>query len=203
MTENRDQGDMPAPDHTPMPYQQPMPGQYPGSGQGPYPAAAPPKSRIGGNIGLGILLVIVVVIVGGFFLFRDRLSNEVTSLQVGECFDQPAQGVTQVSEVQRQPCNDPHSAEVIAVLLHDAAPSAAYPVVSGFNDFIAEKCVPVFESYTGRTFATETELSLGYFQPTLSGWTGGDRGFTCYVSRSDEAKVTGSLRAGSQATASP
>ena len=202
MTASRDQGDMPAADQTPMPYQQPMPGQYPGPEQGSYPAAPPPRSRTGGYIRLGILLAIVAVIVGGFFLFRDRLSIEVTSLQVGECFDQPAQS-TEVTDVQRQPCNELHHAEVIAVLVHTAAPSAAYPVVSGFNDFIAEKCVPVFQSYTGRTFATDTELSLGYFQPTLSGWAGGDRGFTCYLSRSDGAKVTGSLRAGSQSTASP
>lgn len=197
-----DQGQMPGSDPGQAPSYQPLPADYGGPTQASYPQAPPPKSRRGEFIRLGILLAIVVVIVGGFFLFRDRLSNEVTSLQIGECFDL-AEGVTEVSEVQRQPCNDPHDAEVIAVLIHPAAASEAFPVVSGFNDFIEEKCVPVFETYTGRTFATDTELSLGRFQPTLSGWGGGARGFTCYLSRFDEAKVTTSFRAGPRSTASP
>lgn len=204
MTASRDEGDMPVSDQTPPSYQQPMPTQPPGPTQGWYGAAPPPPpSRTGSYIRLGILIAIVAVIIGAFFLFRDRLTNEVTSLQVGECFDKPAEDVTVVTDIQRQPCNEPHDAEVIAVLVHTAAPSAAYPVVSGFDDFILEKCVPAFDSYIGRAFATDTELDLLYFHPTLSGWAGGDRGFTCYVSRVDKAKVTRSLRAGSQATASP
>ncbi len=198
-----DQGQNSSPDPGQAPPYQPLPPDYGGPAQSAYPPAPPPKSGRGGIVRLGILLVIVVVIVGGFILFRDRISNEVTSLQVGECFDRPAAGVTEVTDVQRQPCNEPHDAEVIAVLVHTAAPSAAYPVLSGFTDFIEEKCVPVFDSYTGRSFATNTELRLGWFEPTLSGWAGGDRGFSCHVSREDGAKITGSLRAGSQATPSP
>ena len=190
-----------SPDQAPgqTPYQQPVPDQYPGPTQSPPPVAPPARNR-GQYIRLGIGLLIAVVVIGGFILFRDRMSNEVTSLAVGECFDQPAQGA-EVTDVQRQPCNEPHDAEVIAVLVHTAAPSAAYPVVSGFNDYIQEQCVPVFESFTGKTFP-DTELGLSYFQPTLSGWVGGDRSFVCYVSREDGTKVTSSLRAGSTPNAS-
>lgn len=185
----------------PDPPQTAVPDTQPGEAPAPYPernlndhamATQSPKRR-SGYIGTVIVVVIVAVAVGGFFLFRDRLSNEVTGLQVGECFDLP-QVETEVDDVQRQPCNEPHDAEVIAVLVNPAPATEAYPVVSGFNDFIEETCVPVFETYTGRAFATDTELSLGWFQPTLSGWGGGDRGFTCYLTRVDDAKVTGSLR---------
>jgi len=157
------------------------------------PPPPPPRSNRGTWIRAAILLVIVAVIVGGFILFRDRLSNDVTSLAPGECFDEPTAEET-ITDIQRQPCNEPHDAEVIAALTHPADPSAAYPVVSGFDDYIRENCVPIFESYTGRTFPTETELDLGYFRPTLAGWGEGDRGFSCYLSRSDGQKLTASLR---------
>lgn len=143
-----------------------------------------------------ITLGLVVLIAGGVSLGCDRISGEVAGLKVGDCFDRPADPDATVTDVQHQPCSDPHDAEVFAVVTNDAPPSAGYPVVFGFGDFIQEKCVPVFETYTGRTFATDTELDLGYFQPTLTGWGNGDRGFTCYLSRTDGAKVTGSLRAG-------
>lgn len=198
-----DQGQSPNADPGQAAPYQPLPPDYGGPAQSAYPPAPPVKSGRGGLIRTAIVLGIVIAIVAAFFLFRDRLSNEVTSLQVGECFDRPAAGVTEVTDIQRQPCNEPHDAEVIAVLVHTAAPSAAYPVLSGFTDFIEEKCVPVFDSYTGRSFATNTELRLGWFEPTLSGWTGGDRGFSCYLSREDGAKLTVSVRSGPQATAVP
>lgn len=125
----------------------------------------------------------------------DRISGEVTALQVGECFDEPA-GSTEITDVQHQPCTEAHDAEVIAVLVNNAEPSAAYPVVFGFGDYIQQNCVPIFESYTGRTFVTDTELDLGYFRPTLSGWGDGDRGFTCYVSRTDKTKLAATVRSG-------
>jgi len=182
------------PEGTPAPYQEPNPNEYAAPNQVPYQGAPPPAKRRSGAIGTVIVLLIVALAVGAFFLFRDRLGNEVTSLQVGECFDLP-QGQTEVDDVQRQPCNEAHDAEVIAVLVHPAPATEAFPVVSGFNDFVEEKCVPVFETYTGRTLATETELNLGWFQPTLSGWGGGDRGFSCYLTRVDDAKLTSSLKA--------
>ena len=197
-----DQGQNPNSDPGQAHPYQPLPPDYGGPSQSAYPPAPPVKSGRGGLIRTAIVLGIVIAIVAAFFLFRDRLSNEVTSLQVGECFDQP-QAETEVSEVQRQPCNEPHDAEVIAVLVHPAPPTEGYPVVSGFDDYIEENCIPAFDSYTGRSFQTDTELALRYFRPTLTGWGGGDRGFTCYVARADESKLTVSVRSGPQATAAP
>jgi hypothetical protein len=169
--------------------------QYPNQyapGQPPFPAG-PPKRR-GPAIGTLIVLGIVAIAVVGFILFRDRLTNDVTSLEVGQCFDKPAVATQEVSDIQRQPCNEPHDAEVIAVLIHPAASGESFPVVSGFDDYIADNCVPVFETYTGRSWETDTELNMGYFQPSLTGWNGGDRGFTCFVSRADGQKLTNTVR---------
>ncbi len=136
-----------------------------------------------------------LIFVAAFAAGCDRIGGEVAALQVGDCFDEPSAG-SEITDVQHQPCTEAHDAETIAVLVNSAEPSAAYPVVSGFDDYIQQNCVPIFESYTGRTFVTDTEFDLGYFRPTLTGWAGGDRGFTCYVSRSDGAKITASLRSG-------
>ena len=130
------------------------------------------------------------------------LPGAVTDLAVGDCFDEPAtEG--DVSEVQHQPCDQPHDAEVFLVLQHPADSSAAYPVISGFDDYIAENCVPAFATYTGRDFESDTEYDLGYFRPTLTGWGEGDREFTCYISRADGAKLTAPVRAGAPQSASP
>src|SRR5688500_13436623 len=76
------------PDQGPaQPGQGPTEPGYPG--QPAYPAAPPPNKRPSW-LGAAIVGIIVALLVGGFFLFRDRLSNDVTSLAVGECFDTPA-----------------------------------------------------------------------------------------------------------------
>lgn len=139
------------------------------------------------------VLLIAIIAVGGF-IFRDFIGGAVTDLRVGDCFEMPAD-TAEIDDVQHKPCNEPHDAEVIAVLTHPAERTAAWPGSSGFDDFIRENCVPAFQSYTGRAFATADELDLGWFYPTQGGWQDGDRGITCHILRVDGGKMTGSLRA--------
>jgi len=129
----------------------------------------------------------------------NMLPGAVTDLKVGDCFDMPP-GDGDVSDVQHRPCNEAHDAEVIAVLTHSAANGEPYPVVSGFDDYVTENCVPAFETYVGRDYETDTEFALGYFHPTLTGWGEGDRGFSCHVTRDDDQKMTSSVRGGGQAS---
>jgi hypothetical protein len=168
----------------------------------PYITEAPPfqpqpsysgPSRLS-LIPLIIILAVATAIGAGFFFFRDRVANDVTSLAQGECFDVPTDE-DEISQVQRQPCNEPHDGEVIAVLTHPAPPGEAYPVISGFDDYIQENCVPAFQAYVGPQSGTAVEYDIGYLLPTLSGWNDGDRRFTCYVSRSDGLNLTNTVRA--------
>ena len=104
---------------------------------------------------------------------------------MGECFDAPTDQTAEVSDVQRQPCNEPHDAEVIASLTHPAPASEPYPVVSGFGDYIQQNCVPVFNSYTGRD-CPDAELTLSFFRPTPTGWaaaTAGSPASCCATTR--------------------
>ena len=134
-----------------QPYQQAPPGQWSPEMQQPppgYGAPPPPKKSNRGRIIGAIVLAVVVIGIIGFFAFRDRLPNDVTSLAAGECFDRGTE--TTVSNVQRQPCNEAHDAEVVVTLTHPADSTVAYPVVSGFNDYISANCIPAFDSYVGR-----------------------------------------------------
>lgn len=140
----------------------------------------------------GILLIIAVVVVG-FILFRDRLPGTAADLQVGECFDQPAES-TEISDVQRQPCNEAHDAEVFLVVDHPAAAGETYPISLTIDRFVVEQCKPAFFTYSGLDFDTETVLDISYFYPTREGWDDGDREVTCYIVRVDDTKLTGSLR---------
>lgn len=157
------------------------------------PPAPPNKGRRSGLIIFGVLAVVLVLILGGAYLLRDRLSGNVNELAVGDCFDEPT-GAQTITDVQHQPCTSSHDGEVFAVLTHPAGSSEPYPVVSGFDDYIQQNCIPAWEAYTARTWATDTELSLSYYHPTVTGWGDGDRGFTCYTTRVDSAKLNGSVR---------
>lgn len=173
-------------------------GYYPQPGQ---PAWTPPpqKRSRAGLVALGVIILLVVAIVGGLYVFRDRISGEASGLQIGDCIDLPTSG-GDFTDVQHQPCNSPHDAEVIMVLTHPAAAGEAYPVVSGFDDYIEQNCVPAFRGYTGRDYQSDTTLELGYFHPTMTSWSNGDRGFTCHVYRIDRQKMSASVRAGAPAS---
>lgn len=141
-----------------------------------------------------IMLVIVVAVVGGFVLFRDRLSGSADALNVGDCFDVPS-GETTVSDVQRHPCNEPHTAEVVGQGdFQTTGGDTSYPGLTAFREFAGELCVTSFETYTGRNADTEEEFTLGWFYPIEQGWTSGDREVTCYATRLDETPFTGSLK---------
>lgn len=151
---------------------------------------------------LGVLVILIVLIVGGLAFFRDRIGGNVNSLAVGDCIDEPSSS-SSISEVQHQPCTDPHDGEVFALIVHPAANGAAYPGASAFDDLVRQQCLPAVQTYTARTLEEidAAGLSYAYFYPTTTSWTdSNDRGVTCYIAKSDGTKITGSVRA---PTASP
>ncbi|MEO8626245.1 MAG: septum formation family protein [Candidatus Limnocylindrales bacterium] len=160
------------------------------------PAPPPPAPKRNNRLGIVILVIVAAVVIGGIAyvaLTRDSSTGGVDALQVGDCIDQPA-GSSTITEVQHQPCTKPHDGEVFALLTNPAAADEPYPVVSGFDDYIQTNCIPLWEAYTGRTWSTDTELDLNYLHPTLLGWGNGDRGFTCYLTRLDSAKLNASVK---------
>ena len=139
-------------------------------------------------------LILVAALAVGGFVFREHLVGAADDLRAGDCVDLPAQ-MREFSEIQHRPCAEPHDAEVFLVFDHPADKQAAFPSRPTAEAFVVEQCVPAFEAYTGRDYQADPDYAFGYFQPTQSGWADGDRGFTCYLVRMDDGKITGSLRA--------
>ena len=142
-----------------------------------------------------VRIAILVVIAGGAFVFRDRLSSNAGELQVGDCFDDPA-GATEIHDVQHHPCTEAHTAEVV-YLGKLAGDKSSYPTDTVVEAWVRTNCLPAWESYTGKSFEAEPVLSIGYYQPTPKGWSGGDRDVICYAAREDNGMLTTSVRKGS------
>jgi hypothetical protein len=137
-------------------------------------------------------LACMSAVVGACSLFGGQASDS-TQLNVGDCFDQPAQ-VTDSSGVERRTCAEPHAAEVIAKTAHPAVAGAAYPTVDELRGFMQATCMPAFGDYTGSSFVPGSGMDFGLFYPLEPAWNNGERGVTCYVFRVDGSKFNGSLR---------
>jgi hypothetical protein len=191
------------------------PGPGPGYQQPSYPppgptyVQAPPiqPQQSGRRTGLLIFVTLAVVIgliLGALYVFRDRISGDVNALAVGDCIDQPT--TTAITDVQHQPCGEPHDGEVFALIVHPAANGTAYPGTEAFRTLVVQQCLPQVQSYTGRTLdeIENAGLTYAWFYPTTSSWTeANDRGITCYLARLDEQKMTGSVKAAGGVSHSP
>ena len=142
---------------------------------------------------IGIIAVIAI----GAFVLRDRLSGAASDLQVGDCFDEPGGAATTVKDVQHHPCTESHTAEVIFVGNHPAAKDTAIPSDADRTDYIAQVCVPAYQTYTGKPFDLSNPnptYDIGWIYPTDDGWKDGDRGITCFVYRTDNGQMASSVR---------
>ncbi len=147
--------------------------------------------------GLIVIVVVAVIVVGLGFLFRDRVTGQAADLQVGDCFDIPADASASatVNDVLHHPCTDAHEGEVFAVLTYPGDSSAVYPTQDAFDAFAAAQCGPAFTSYTGLALSAPTNLEGSYLFPTPDGWTSNDdRKITCYLDDSTGQPLTQSMR---------
>jgi Septum formation len=159
-------------------------------------AAAPARpSSLGGLVRRFWWLILIVAVGAGGVFLRDYTSGSAGDLRVGDCFDEPPSAQTQVADVQHHPCGDAHTGEVLAIFTYDAPSGAAVPSTDAFDSFVGAHCVPAFEAYVGRSFEAATDVDMGYFYPSLSGWQHGDREVTCYLSAANGQPTRGSLRA--------
>ena len=170
--------------------QQPPPGPIPSpEPPTPEPPTAPPAkepSKVRTYITFGVIAVIVAVL--AFFISQNARADD---LAIGQCFDEPGRD-TDITTVVKHACTEAHDAEVFHVAEYQQ--DASYPISLSISSFIDDTCVPVFETYVGQSFETATEYDLGYFYPDREGWDDGDRTFTCYISRVDDAKLTQSVK---------
>ena len=130
----------------------------------------------------------------------DRVSQSALDLVVGDCFVEPA-AEAEVQEVQRAPCNESHSGEVL--LVGDYPDQDEYPGEAAFTSWVEANCLgEVFSTYTGMAYEDATEIEVSYFYPTSEGWGQGDKEMTCYLVPADQVPVSFSYRAGASPAAS-
>jgi hypothetical protein len=164
------------------------------------PPVLPPKrsrSRLRQFSGIIVIVVVAVIVVGLGFLFRDRVTGQAADLQVGDCYDIPADASASatVNDVLHHPCTEAHGGEVFAVLTYPGDSSAVYPTQDAFDAFAAAQCGPAFTSYTGLALSAPTNLEGSYLFPTPDGWTSNDdRKITCYLDDSTGQPLTRSMR---------
>ena len=117
----------------------------------------------------------------------------VISMEVGDCFDDPAGQATEVSEVDEVPCSESHDNEVYAVADHPAGDDAPYPGDEALEVYGIGYCLSEFENYVGISYE-ESRLDFTYLLPVRDGWEGDDdRGFVCFLYDLNFAKLTGSM----------
>ena len=136
---------------------------------------------------------VIVLIAGGAFLFRDRITGGADDLKVGDCFDLPTTATETVKDVQHHPCDDSHTAEVFFVTTHPAAKGAPYPSEAALHAYLSDTCTTALEVYVGAAKADLYEL--GAFYPTDEDWNKDERGVTCYLTLLDESPMTTSAKA--------
>ena len=157
----------------------------------PVETPAAPAAKRSDKLRLALILGgIVAFLAIVLFLVRDNQS--AGDLAVGTCFDEPA-GDADISTVTRQECIEAHDAEVFHV--GEYTEGSDYPISLALDRYLDGACVPAFATYTGEDFDTSEDLTIGYFYPSRDGWDSGDRTVTCYIVRSDEAKLTESVKA--------
>jgi hypothetical protein len=122
----------------------------------------------------------------------DRLALNAATLAVGDCFQEPQEET--IEDVQRSPCNEPHTGEVI--LVADYPAQDTYPSEEDFRTWVENNCVgATFEDYIGTSFDDTPEVTVGYFYPKQDGWDErNDRQMICYVAPVGGEPVSTSLR---------
>lgn len=173
-------------------------GWVPPEGQAP---AEPPIGAVGAGRRrlirrLAIPLIILVVVVGGV-IFRDRLTGNASALAVGDCFDAPngaaRDEIGEINDVQHHPCPEQHQFETFAVLKHPAAKSETYPGSQALFSWAEANCTAVFETYVGIPFQ-QSALGAVSIVPDEARWKDGGRTVVCYLGKPDGSPVTGSLK---------
>lgn len=128
----------------------------------------------------------------------DRLALNAATLAVGDCFQEPQEET--IEDVQRSPCNEAHTGEVI--LVADYPAQDTYPAEADFRAWVETNCVgATFEDYVGATFEDSEDVTVGYFYPKQDGWDErNDRQMICYVAPTSGEPISSSLRKSPAAT---
>lgn len=104
-------------------------------------------------------------------------TTHVSSLQPGECFDDPGEPTGEVTEIASVDCGEPHDNEVYALFDVEGGdlPGDDEVATSARNG-----CIGRFEDYVGVAYA-DAELFATWLYPSAASWEDGDREVICVL----------------------
>lgn len=185
---------------------------------GPPPGfSSPTPRRSGPRWGLWIgLAVVVAVLFGGAVVWMLAATSDddaaddpsasvqseafqgdtsVYDLTVGDCFDDPtmlSDELVEVESVDSVDCDEPHGAEVYAVVELPQGDGAPFPGDTEVAEAADELCLAEFDGYVGAAYE-DSALYYNYYLPIEESWAEGDRMVTCLLLDFDGAPLTGSM----------
>jgi hypothetical protein len=116
---------------------------------------------------------------------------DVWTLQVGDCFDDPADLDDVVFDVAALPCSEPHDNEVFSLVPIAGTFGETYPGDAALQEYSYEACIgEPFDSYVGTDYL-DSSLEVFTFTPSDESWDEGDREVVCVLFRLDFEKLTG------------
>lgn len=121
------------------------------------------------------------------------LPGSAPTANVGDCLDMEELGSV-VDTLPTVPCEDPHEAEVYAVL--DLESDAAFDQGTIDTDAF-DACEALFEDFVGVVYE-DSVIEIWYLYPDAAGWDAGDREVICTAAEidwetGDVVPVTGTL----------
>lgn len=146
----------------------------------------PVAARPAGGVLQRAAQVTVLVTLGLLAAACGPQEGALTSLAVGDCFDDPAATVD-LTAVPVVPCEEPHRYEVVGTEL---VPDRALPGVD-LGELALEACADRFAAYVG-VRPEASELRSAVLVPTPGGWEDGDREALC-LATDPEVSLVGSV----------
>ncbi|MEX2660017.1 MAG: septum formation family protein [Acidimicrobiales bacterium] len=135
----------------------------------------------------GVKVKVLLVLLG--VLGSAGCSSQVaTEASVGDCFQSP-ESSTEVAELDKVDCDEPHDNEVFATFDLD---DGDFPGTADVERLAQEGCIQRFERYVGALPET-TDLGLFSITPNRRTWGTGDREVICAAFALDGDVLEGSI----------
>jgi hypothetical protein len=148
---------------------------------------------------LGLLVLVTLAGCGWFGSDGSKKSTKSTSVftvKPGECFQAPKDVKTELSNLARIDCSQPHTQESYAIVTYanvDGSDPSVYPGSDLLTKFAQGKCAQSFGSYVGVSYL-DSKLYFTYLFPSARGWEQDkDRNVICFVTTTG-AQLTESVK---------
>lgn len=135
----------------------------------------------------------------GESVFKNEVVQEIDSLKIGMCFDDPSEEDT-ITDAKHNisannfpilECNAPHDNEVYYI--YNLPDADAYHETEELIDSMLDVCEEKFKGYIGKSYQ-DSYYEMSVLTPTVESWQDGDREAICYAFHPEDKKLHESLK---------